>query len=162
MFWMLLRLQLIALVLAFTSISAAQSNSCEVLPSDATAVLNQRFPVWRPKHLSDLSGYDKQLWLETHPRECPGIADGHFEQADQVAHAVLLVRKASHTASYKVVVLNKGSNGYAIRVLDHAESSADSDSGLVISKEKSGTYTGFDDSRSVHLNLDGVNVEWLE
>src|SRR4029077_7555180 len=109
---------------------------------------------WRPKHLSDLSGYDKKLWLETHPKECPGIAVGHFEQPDRVGYAVVLIPKSGHATS-KIIVLSEGSDEYAIRLLDHAEGST---SGLVISKEPHGTYSGFDDTKSVRLKLDGVNV----
>jgi len=149
-------------LLAFVPVSLAQTNRCDVLPSQVKAVLDQRFPSWRPKLLSDLSGYDRKLWLETHPKECPGIAAGHFEQSDRVAYAVLLVRKSGHTGSYKIIVLSKVSDKYAVRLLDHAEGSTYSDSGLVVSKEPHGTYSEFGDGKSVRLKLDGVNVEWLE
>jgi hypothetical protein len=141
-------------------VSLAQSNRCDLLPADAKFVIEQRFPDWRPKLLSDLSGYDKTLWLEMHPKECPGIAVGHFEQSDRVGYAVLLVPKSSHTAGYKIVALSKASDEYAVRILDHAEGSTYS--GLVISKESHGTYSEFGDTKSVRLKLDGVNVEWLE
>jgi hypothetical protein len=159
---MCLRLRLIVIILAVVPASIAQSNACGVLPSDAKLFLNQRFPDWRPKNLSDLSGYDRKLWLETHAKECPGIAMGHFEQPDRVAYAILLVPQTGHTASYKVIVLSKASDQYALRTLDHAEGSTYSDSGLVISKEPHGTYSEFGDTRSVQLKLDGFNVEWLE
>jgi hypothetical protein len=87
---------------------------------------------------------------------------GHFEQPDRVAYAILLVPQTGHTASYKVIVLSKASDQYALSTLDHAEGSTYSDSGLVISKEPHGTYSEFGDTRSVQLKLDGVNVEWLE
>ena len=159
---MCFRFHLIAIVLAFVPASLAQPNRCEVLPSDARLVIEQRFPNWRPKVLSDLSGYDKTLWLKTHPKDCPGIAVGHFEQVDRLAYAVLLVPKSGHTASYKVVVLSKAADEYAVRLLDHADGTTYSDSGLIISKESHGTYSGFDETKSVHLKVDGVNVEWLE
>jgi len=146
------------ILLAFVPVSLAQSDRCDLLPLQAKGLLDQRFPDWRPKYLSDLSGYDKKLWLETHPKECPGIAVGHFEQPDRAGYAVLLVPKSGHTAS-KIIVLSKGSDEYAVRLLDHAEGST---SGLVISKEPHGTYSEFGDTKSVRLKLDGVNVEWLE
>ena len=159
---MCLCFRLIVIILAVVPACLAQSNACEVLPSDSKLFLNQRFPDWRPKNLSDLSGFDRKLWLETHAKECPGIAVGHFEQPDRIAYAILLIPKAGHTASYKIIVLSKGSDKYALRLLDHAEGSTYSDSGLMISKEPHGTYSEFGDTRSVRLNLDGVNVEWLE
>ena len=159
---MYFRLHCIAMVLALVPLSLAQSNRCELLAPDAKLLIEQRFPKWRPKVLSDLSGYDKELWLETHPRECPGIAVGHFEQPDQVAYAILLVPKAGHTASFKVIVLSKAADEYAVRLLDGAEGTAYSDSGLVVSKEPPGAHSEFDNTKSVHLRLDGVNVELLE
>src|SRR5258708_4896383 len=91
-----IRLRLIVMFLAFAPASLAQSKYCEVLPSDAKLLLEQRFPNWRPKVLSDLHSYDKKLWLEMHPKECPGVAPGHFEQPDRVAYAVLLIPKSGH------------------------------------------------------------------
>jgi hypothetical protein len=155
---MCFRVHLIVILLAFVPVSLALSDRCDLLPSQAKALLDQRFPDWRPKYLSDLSGYDKKLWLETHPKECPGIVVGHFEQPDRVGYAVLLVPKSGHTAS-KIMVLSKGSDEYAVRLLDHAEGST---SGLVISKEPHVTYSEFGETKSVRLKLDGVNVEWLE
>jgi hypothetical protein len=108
-----------------------------------------------------VSGDDKKTGLEMHPKDCPGIAVGHFEAPDRVAHAVLLVPKLAGTAGYKIIVLSKTSNEYAVTLLDHAEGSVYSDSGLVISREPAGTHSGFDDTKAVHLKLDGVNVESL-
>ncbi len=156
------RLHFIVVVLAFVPASLAQSNHCELLPSDAKVLIEKRFPDWRPKVLSDLSGYDIKLWLEIHPKECPGIVVGHFEQQEHAAYAVLLIPKSGHTASYKIIVLSETSDEYAVRLLDHAEGNTYSDSGLVISKEPPGTHSEFDDAKSVRLKLDGLNVEWLE
>ncbi len=142
--------------------SMAQSDRCDLLPRDVRLVIEKRFPDWRPKLLSDLSGYDKKLWAEMHPKDCPGIAVGHFEQSDQLAYALLLVPKSGHTPSYKIIVLSKAPDDYAVRMLDHAEGTGYSDSGLVISKEPHGTYSEFGDTKSVRTKLDSINVEWLE
>jgi hypothetical protein len=158
---MCLGLRLIVIILAVVPASLSQSDACGVLPSDAKLFLEKRFPDWRPKNLSDLSRYDRKLWLETHAKECPGIAVGHFEQP-RVAYTILLVPQAGHMASYKIIALSKGSDQYALRLLDHAEGSTYSDSGLVICGEPHGTHSEFGDTRSVQLKLDGVNVEWLE
>ncbi len=138
----------------------AHASSCDVLPSDAKAVIQQRFPDLRPKNLADLNEDDRKLWLEAHPKACPGIASGHFENPRRVAYAILLVPKNGDAAQYKVVVLSKEAEQYAVRVLDEGSFSANS--GQVVSKEPPGTYSGFDERKSVHLTLDGVNVEWLE
>jgi hypothetical protein len=136
------RVYTIVVFLALLPKVPAQSKACDVLPTEAKSVLEHRFHDWRLKSVSDLSGYDKKLWLETHPKECPGIAVGHFEQPDRVAYAVLLVPKSKSTGSYKIVVLNKTSDEYMVTLLDRADGSTYSDSGLVISKERRGTYFG--------------------
>jgi hypothetical protein len=150
------------IVLAFVPLSLAQSNGCDILPSQPKQLLDQKFSGWQPKSLSDLSEGDKKLWLESNPKKCPGIAVGHFEQTDHVAYAILLVQKSGDDGSYKIIVLSKLSDGYAVRLLDHSERKSGPDSGLVISREPHGRYSEFGDAKSVRLKLDGVNVEWLE
>lgn len=77
-----------------------------------------------------------KLWLETHAKECHGIAVGHFEQPDRVAYETLLVPKSGHYGSYKIVVLSKVLDQYSLRLLDHAdaENTNSDDSGLIVSK----------------------------
>jgi len=70
-------------------------------------LFNQKFPEWRIKATSDLEGYDKALWLKEHPRECPGIAFGHFENPRQIAFGLLLVPKSAAAVGFKLVVLVK-------------------------------------------------------
>ncbi len=86
--------------------------------------------------MSDLEADDMKLWLETHAKECHGIAVGHFEQPDRVAYETLLVPKSGHYGSYKIVVLSKVLDQYSLRLLDHAdaENTNSDDSGLIVSK----------------------------
>ena len=154
-------------LLALSSISLAQpKETChdDALPTPVRALLKEKFPDWRPKHLLDLDPDDRKLWLETHAKECPGIVAGHFEQPDRMAYAILLLKRDASAEGYKIVVLSKESDQYAVRVLDHGDESVapHADSGLIISKEPPGMYSGCCESKSVRLKLDGVNVEWLE
>ncbi len=153
------RAQFLVILLVLVPISLAQSNVCGALPSDVKALLQLHFPAWRPKQLSDLDRDDHKLWLETHRKECPGIAVGHFEQPDLSAYAILLVPKSGQTTGYKIIVLSKPSDEYVIRLLDQAKGD---DSGLIISRAAPGAYSEFGDAKSLHLTLDSVNVEWLE
>jgi len=140
----------------------AQSTCADaVLPPQARALVNKQFPKWRVKATSDLEPYDKELWLKEHPKECPGIAVGHFENLGQLAYGLLLVAKSAAGVGYKIVVLAKSQTGdsYVVRTL---EDDRGSDSGLVISKVSHGQYTGFDTTQSVQLRLDGLEAEWLE
>ena len=111
--------------------------------------------------MSDLGADDKHLWVRAHPKECPGIAIGHFEKPDRLAYAVLLVPKSELNDGYKIIVLSKLATGdaYAVRLLDQADGQS---SGLVISKAPRGSYSAFENTTSVRLKLDAVNVEWIE
>ena len=158
---------LVFVVLAFGAHLAAETqNACEAdaLPPEAKSFVSKTFPGWRLKLTSDLVAYDQELWAKEHPKECPGIAVGHFEAADQVAYGLLLIPKSVPELGYKIVVLNRSTTGntYSVRVLDHAEGQPGADSGLVISKVPPGGYSGFDTTQSAKLRLDGLEAEWIE
>jgi len=133
----------------------------ETLPAEARLLLKKRLPGWRIKLPSDLEAYDKELWAKEHPKECPGMAVGHFEDASQVAYGLLLIPKSAAGAGYRIVVLAKSeaADGYSLRILDHESGD---DSGLVISRVPPGTYPGFDTTQSARLKLDGLEAEWIE
>ena len=126
-------------------------------------LLDQKYADWRPKELSDLGADDKQLWVAAHPKDCPGIAIGHFERADQLSFALLLVPKSESGHGYRIVVLatTAADDRYVDRVLDHIDAQT-SNSGMVISTAPRGSYSDFEDTTSVHLKVDAVNVEWIE
>jgi hypothetical protein len=158
---------LVFIALAFVTHLAAQSQStckADTLPSEARSLVSKKFPGWRLKRTSDLVGYDQELWVKAHPKECPGIAVGHFESPDQTAYMLLLIPKSGTETGYKIVVLSKSTTGNAhlVRVLDHAEGQPGAGSGLVISKVPPGKYSGFDSTRSVRVKLDAIEAEWLE
>lgn len=130
------------------------------LPTGVEQLLKQKYPAWRPKTVSDLEAYDQKLWLETNPHSCPGIAIGDFEQPNQSAYAILLVPNLESSSGYKIIIAVRATdaNNYDLRLLDNGKA----DSGLVISRERPGKYMGFDETTSITLKLDGLNVEWLE
>lgn len=139
---------------------AADASTATKLPDAARQVLKEKFPSWRPKEISDLGADDQELWKKAHSNQCPGIAAGHFERMGQTAYALLLVPDTKPTSGYKLVVLTESGNGYAVRVLDHAES--ETYSGLVISSAAPGKYSDFENMKSVQLRLDGIYLEWIE
>jgi hypothetical protein len=105
---------------------------------------------------------DQQLWSKAHEKECPGIAIGHFQDANGFSYAALLVPRSEPSGGYKLVVFSKGSNGdvYTWKLLDHAD--GQTYSGLVISKAEPGKYSYFERTKSIQTKLDGVYVEWME
>ena len=155
-----------AVILVMVPISSGQGkDTCRTssLPSGAQVLLDRQYGDWRSKRASDLGPDDKQLWLKAHPKDCPGIAIGHFEKPDQLAYAVLLVPKLQSSHGYRIVVLSKVATGdsYAARVLDQGDTQ-DSDSGMVISAAPRGSYSDFERTTAVQVKLDAVNVEWIE
>jgi hypothetical protein len=65
-----------------TRLPAQEQSRCGVadLPLQAREVVSKKYPDWRVKTTSDLEAYDKKLWAEEHPKDCPGIALGRFEE----------------------------------------------------------------------------------
>jgi hypothetical protein len=161
-----LHLLVCAVILVMVPISSGQGkDTCRTssLPSGAQVLLDRQYGDWRSKRVSDLGPDDKQLWLKAHPKDCPGIAIGHFEKPDQLAYAVLLVPKSQSSHGYRIVVLSEVAtdDSYAARVLDQGDAQ-DSDSGMVISTAPRGSYSDFERTTSVQVKLDAVNVEWIE
>ncbi len=87
---------------------------------------------------------------------------GHFETADEFSYAILLVPKSNPGGGHKVVVVSKGApkSAYTWKLLDHAE--GQTYSGLVISKATPGKYSDWENTKSIRLKLDGIQVEWME
>ena len=155
------------LVLSFAPISVAQAHDpCRdpVLPTSVQSLITKKFPDWRTKLVSDLGADDQQLWTKAHPRECPGIAAGHFEDHDSLAYALLLVPKSDANRGYKIVVLSESAatEPYSVRILDHAEGPRSGAPILAISSLRPGIYPDFERTKSVRLTLDSINVEWIE
>lgn len=152
-------------ILTYTSSLYGQTSricSATTLPTAAGELVKAKFPLWRAKQISDLGADDQQLWAKAHPKDCPGIASGHFESSDELAYAVLLVPKAKSKGGYKIVVLSspQSGSGYASKLLDQ-EQGQGSD-GLVISAAAPGRYSDFENTKSAKLKLDSIYVEWIE
>jgi hypothetical protein len=160
------RILVAACILATVPISVAQAHDpCHnATPLEVGALISAKFPGWRIKQLSDLADYNHELWTKAHPRECPGISAGNFQDPDGLAYTILLVPKSDANAGYKIVVFSKVtiSEPYSVKILDHAEGPTSGAANLVISRLRPGTYPNFDGTKSLRLKLDSINVEWLE
>ena len=145
--------------------SAAQTSIVcgeAALPAPVNELLRVKFAGWRRQQLSDLYEDDQKLWTNSHPKECPGFALGHFESADSLSYAVLLLPNSAQQSGYTILVFSRGMNAdvYTWRLLEHGEG-IDSFA-PVIYNIRPGKYKGFDETKSVHIKLDGVGVEWIE
>ena len=106
---------------------------------------------------------DQQLWLKgSKPKDCPGIATGHFQSTKELSYALLLVPKSNPNEGHKIIVVSKNetNDSYDWRLLDHAE--GQTYSGLVLSKAAPGKYSDWENEKSIQLKLDGIQVEWME
>ena len=132
------------------------------LPAAASELLKTKFPLWRAKQISDLEGHDRQLWLETHAKECPGIAIGHFESSEDLSYAALLVPKEKTSSGYKIVVLSASGpgNAYTSKILEQGQGQGSD--GLVISAAAPGQYSDFENTEMAKLKVDGIYVQWIE
>src|ERR1700747_3232085 len=103
--------------------TAQSSSPCDgaTVPTVISELLNDKFPQWRPKRISDMDADNQRLWLEGRNGEtCPGIAIGHFENASRLSYAFLLVPRSNPSGGYKVVVFSKdvGKDVYSSTLLD--------------------------------------------
>jgi hypothetical protein len=146
-------------MLSYASAQTTEICSLTRLPSAASELLKTKFPLWRAKQISDLEAYDRQLWIEEHPKECPGIAIGHFESSEQLAYAVLLLPKKESTGGYKIVVLSELGSVYSAKILDQAQGQG---ADMAISAAAPGQYSDFEDTKRAKVTVDGIYVEWIE
>jgi hypothetical protein len=163
----LLRTILLSAVVCQQAYAAASkmpvaTNCSTVLPAAVNELLTSQFPKWRPKRLSDLESYDQKLWLKSHPENCPGIAEGHYQSGDDLSYAVLLVPKLTPTNGYQLIVLNKKTTQptYVWKLLDASE--GQHNSGAVVSTVKPGKYSDLERAKSVTTMSDAIDFEWLE
>lgn len=151
----------------FGQASAVQplaSCSEAVLPAPINEALKVNFGGWRPLRLSDLDGDDPNIWQQEHPKACPGIAPGHFESQNSVSYAFLLVPAAQRggVGPWQIVIFGRGSSATpsAWKRLERCEGK--DCFAPVIYAAPPGKYVGFDETKSVHLKLDGIGVEFIQ
>lgn len=139
-------------------VTEAKADSCSIaLPQHIAERLSAKFPGWRTKRVSDLLADDHALWMHAHPKECPGAATGHFKDSKAESYAVLLLRKSDPSTGYKLIVVS-GNDDFDL--LDHSDTGVSS--GMVISRLKPGKYSDFEETESIAIKLDSINVEWIE
>ena len=152
-------------MIAVVSGAAQTSNPCAEtgLPISANDLIRTRFPGWRPKQLSDLPLDDRQIWLKEHANDCPGIAVGHFENADRLTYALFLVRQSDPTNGYKLLVFDEMAqkNAYILKPLEQAN--GPTYGGVVIETAPPGHYSDYENARiSVTTKLEGFYLEFIE
>ncbi|HEV2304253.1 MAG TPA: hypothetical protein VGR93_01930 [Candidatus Acidoferrales bacterium] len=95
------------------------------LPSVIQRHLREEYGSWKIQEASNLSPRAKGRWVSEKPLECPGIAIGHFESAQTLSYALLLVPLEHADAGYRFVVFSQkpGQSDYEARILDKLDES---------------------------------------
>jgi hypothetical protein len=86
--------------------------SLNALPVELQNRLKSEFTIWKIQEAPNLRPRAKGRWGDQKPLECPGIAVGRFEGADN-SYAVLLVPIDNPDAAYKLLVFTPGASNPA-------------------------------------------------
>ncbi len=160
----LLSLSAVPIIIVVASLPAVAQpgTSCSsVIPKELDQYLAKNFQTFRPKLISDLASDDRRLWSETHGKACPGFAAGHFERADELSYALLLIPQSHSKDGYRLVVVTAGRDSrFQSDILD-SNDTADN-SGMVIARVPPGKQSAFEGNKTVRLQLDSISVQWLE
>ena len=141
----------------------AQPEKCTIrdLPKGIADIIRSKYAGWKPEQISDLSSDDRELWVKAHSNSCPGITSGHFDVANRVEYAVLIVKNGNRDGGYKLLIFRQDSSGSLnVNTLTHAEGVLGS--GPVISHVPPGEYSDPESGKSVKTKLDSVLLEWIE
>jgi hypothetical protein len=102
--------------------SKQESSLCRLdsLPTVIQHRLKEEYGTWKIQEPTDLSQRAREAWEPEKPLTCPGIAVGHFESANSLSYAVLLVPTGHPDEGYRFLVFSQklGQPGYEVRVLD--------------------------------------------
>jgi hypothetical protein len=142
------------------------SSQCSgsILPSPVKELLKTKFSNWKIMQLSDMDQDDRDLWLKgPNGKLCPGLAVGHFDNAETPSYALLLISRSIPGGDYKIVIFSKNvpEDTYSWRLLDHGDGEC-AYCGIVISRVLPGKYHDWEGAKSIRIKLDGLLVEWLE
>ena len=165
-----IRFILLAQILVFAG-SGAQAKAADpcdpsALPQELQAKLAKEYPDWQPQSLESLDKFSRAYWIKAHPKECPGIAIGHFESKTELSYALFLVSRLGRKqqgASIVVFSRTQSSSAFVphvVRKWDTGNSFAFPD--LVVSKVPPGEYEGYaesDEAPMVSIHLDGLLYE---
>jgi len=102
-----------------------ESRGCTLtqLPAEMQRHIQTKYSSWRLQDVSDLAANAKERWESEKPVDCPGIAVGQFEKADQKSYAALLVPANKPDTGYRLLVFtpNGSLSSEAFRVIDQSD-----------------------------------------
>jgi hypothetical protein len=146
---------------------AADPCDISLLPQELQTKLTKEYPDWQPERLENLGELDRAYRTKAHPKDCPGIAIGHFESKPQLSFALFLVpRLVRKQQGFQLVVFSRTEPSALF--VSHTVFQVDTGnfyerSDLVISRVPPGQYEEVEEDsgnpRKVSLHLDGLLYE---
>lgn len=123
---MLFKLSKIAATCLFVLIpvisSAQQKNPC-ALPTGLPEEIAKKYQGARVITISDLSEYERKLYLKDHGRRCPGLAKVDFYGEGIPTWALILIKTEAGKSKTELLVVQKKESGWKIDSLLSADSS---------------------------------------
>jgi len=136
-----------------------------VLPQEIQTKLAKNYPDWQPEKLENLDEEDRGLWVKANPKDCPGIAIGHFESKAELSYALLLVSKPGRKRlGFRVIVFSR--NGPSAPFVEHLVTKwnigfYDQGSDEVIATVPPGHYEEAIGPKNVNTELDAILSETI-
>lgn len=156
------------LLLTGFSVRAGAAGPCDlsVLPQQIRTNLEKNYPDWQPERLENLYEEDRKLWTDADPKDCPGIAIGHFESKTELSYALLLVSKPDRKRpGLRIVVFSRtaASGQFVPRLISRYDTGTFYEgSDQVIATVPPGHYKEAMGSRKVVIDLDAILYEVME
>lgn len=135
---------------------AAISCNEEILPASVQKLVNARFPAYRITTVADLADDDQKFWIQSHGRECPGLAIGNFESSKWKSYALLLV-SGSGVNVHQVLLIATEEKPAHVRIVRRHINSVD-----VIYSIPPGKYKSDYELQSMRCTLDCLALEAIE
>jgi hypothetical protein len=149
------------ILLVVPSSQAYASGGCDGtgLPLGVQQVIQQRFPGWGIVTIKDLDPDSQKIWLEAHPKECPGFAVGNLDGSGATSCAVSLWQHRDAARFGMLLILTKEKAAYKLHIVAKAEKVGTLS---VVSTLPPGNYSSADGTSHVRANFPVILYEALE
>jgi hypothetical protein len=96
------------------------------LPQDIRSSLARNFSGWKIQEPTDLSTRARTRWGAQRPLNCPGIANGHFQDAKSASFALVLIPTNRSSNAYRLLIFTQqsGQQFYGFKAVAQTESGA--------------------------------------
>ena len=138
------------------SVRAAPADPCENLPLPVTSYLRANTS-WVLVRVDDLSSDHQQLWTDTHPGACPGLASGDFEGRGRLSFALALLRRGGGREEQLVLLRQRAGRTVVTTIVPLYRGASPE----VVWRAPPGR-TRLSQTRTIAIKLDSIMFEALE